>query len=318
MPQPRLKVLFAATAPIAVPSLIALSNVADIVGVLTAPDRASGRGLTLHESAIKSEAKKIGITSIIQPERLDTSARELVSELNADIMVVFAYGKIFGPKFLALFPMGSINLHPSSLPKYRGPSPLTTAILNGDNSFGISIQKVSLKVDEGDIVVSKDYPLDGKETSATLHDIAAKESAHLLSECWSNIESLLESATPQGESGISYCSMFSKDDGKIDWNSSAKIIEAKVRAYQPWPKAWTTYNGKKLFIYQAEYIESESFLGEVGSVIGVDLDRGIKVNCLEGILIIKELQIQAKKRMDWKVFYNGNKNIVNSQLGGIS
>lgn len=320
MNQNKLRVLFAGTSDIAVPSLQALNKIADIVGVLTSPDRRSGRGLSLHYSAVKEEALSLGISEIIQPEKLDSDARETIKKLNADIMVVFAYGKIFGPKFLALFSQGSINIHPSDLPRYRGPAPLMAAIINQDKAYGISIQKVALGVDCGDIVASNQYPLIGDETLSTLHSAAAINSAELLATVWPDILSLIKVAQPQDESKATHVSMIQKEEGLIDWTQSAQSIEAAIRAHQPWPKSWTFWNETKLFIYKAKCLSNEldATTSLPGSVVGIDSQGGIQVQCGIGIVEILELQLQSKKRLDCKTFYNGNRNIENSCFGGIS
>ena len=317
MSDSRLRIIFASSAPIALPFFSSLTKVGNVVALLTAVDRVSGRGLTLKESTIKLKAKELKIANILQPDKLDSSVREAIKLLKPDILVVFAYGKIFGPKFLSLFPKGGINLHPSLLPKYRGPAPISSAILNRDDSFGISLQKISLSVDEGDILISESYKLNLDETTDSLTQFVSLVSAKLIEQSWHDINNLLVSAQPQLTKGVSHTTLILKEDGEINWNKSADEIESMVRAYQPWPKAWSFFNGKKLFIFKSSFTLDVPTDFKPGTVLDFDSEKGLKVQCNKGFLFIEELQLQSKKRMDWKVFYNGNKSIIDSQLGGI-
>lgn len=320
MQNKKISIVFAGTAEIAVPTLRILSKIANILCVLTAPDRPAGRGLQLLSSPVKKTAQELQLENIYQPESLKSDARDFISNLpqKPDLLFVYAYGHIFGSKFLSLFPLGAINVHPSLLPLYRGPSPLVSAILSKDTFYGISIQKVALAVDSGDILYSQKYPLTGEESSLSLHEEAAVNSAQLVESIWDDLLDLLNKAIPQDESKVVFCHKIDKKDGLLDWKQSGKDLDAQIRAFQPWPKTWTTWKNQILYIYRAKFVKKNFFSSTeaVGKVIGIDSNEGIQVLCSDGVLIVKELQLQSKKRLDWKTFYNGNRDINETHLGG--
>lgn len=320
----QLKILFAASGSIAIPTFQELIKLTPHLALLTATDKPSGRGLQKVAPAMKVIAQEASLQTIFQFERLDKNAREAIKSFSPDLLISFSYGKIFGPQFLSCFPLGGINIHPSALPKYRGASPLSAAILNNDHEYGIAIQKIFLEVDSGDLLICKKYPLPPKSTTQSLTQEVSFQAAALLKEHWQNLLSLLEQATPQSEKGISFAPLIQKEEGLIDWNQSAKKIESAIRAFTPWPKSWTLWEGQNLYLYQAEAVPAEKSpqtqeyqVLPVGSVFGVDFAEGIQVKCKEGFLKVQELQLQSKKRLDWKTFINGNRKIIGAQLGGI-
>lgn len=300
-----------------------------IVGVLTNPPSAQGR----HSELIPTDVEKCardwneshGYTesdenaiAVFTPEHLDSACRDAIAKVTPDIFVCFAYGHIFGPKFLASFKLGGINLHPSLLPKYRGCTPVNQAILNGDRETGYSIQKIALATDEGDIIVQKKIPLDGTETAESLLHLSAEQGADSLHDvlCATAKSGALPPATPQsGEA--SYCDMIKKEDGKIDWNDSAKKIDARIRAYTPWPGCYTDCNGVQLRILKGGVDPTEHAQGgqKPGTVISYEKSRGILIQCGEGVYIATELQLQAKKAMDYKSFMNGARDFIGTVLG---
>lgn len=317
-----IRILFAASGSIAIPVFKTLISLTPHLALLTAPDKPSGRGLQMSFSPLKTIALESGIQPLFQFEKLDGEARNAVRAFSPDLLIAFSYGKIFGPQFLSCFPLGGINIHPSFLPKYRGASPLAAAILNDDSEYGIAIQKIFLEVDSGDLLLTQGYPLPHGATTESLTQLAGEEAAILLAEHWKELLFLLENATPQSEKGISFAPLIEKKSGFIDWNQSAKKIECAIRAFTPWPKAWTLWDNQNLYIYQAEAVSEKPASCEAyesipcGTVFGVDLEGGIQVKCREGFLRIQELQIQSKKRLDWKTFINGNRKIIGAQLGG--
>src|SRR5574344_104640 len=238
-----------------------------IVGVLTNPPSAQGR----HSELIPTDVEKCardwneshGYTesdenaiAVFTPEHLDSACRDAIAKVTPDIFVCFAYGHIFGPKFLSSFKLGGINLHPSLLPKYRGCTPVNAAILNCDKETGFSIQKIVLATDEGDILEQKKITLTGTETAESLLNYFAEEGGKslvkILSSTAQNNE--LPSSTPQ--SGVSsYCNMIKKDDGKINWSDTAEKIDAEIRAYTPWPGCFTDAKGVQLRILKARAAE---------------------------------------------------------------
>ncbi len=309
-----LKVLFAGTPEMAVPSLVAVAKQYPVVGVLTSPDQEVGRGRKTVPSPVKQKARELGLL-VITPEKLDGTVREQVGSLSPEILVVVAYGKIFGPRFLSLFPRGGINLHPSLLPRYRGPSPIPAAILGGDPATGITIQKLALQMDAGPILLQEVIPLNGTETTASLTELCAERGAELLLRVLEGIETGTVKEIPQDEDQATYCKLITKDDGKIQWSTPAVQIERMVRAYDPWPAAWTLYQGAVLKILKASVFHPSKKGEKEGKVIGVDKEKGILVQTGEGILAIHKLQLQARKVLDFASFLNGERDFIGSILG---
>lgn len=312
-----MRIIFAGSSDIGVLSLVKAASNFDVVGVLTNPDKVTGRGRKTTANPIKAKAMGIGI-EIIQPYTLGSDARREIKKLNPDILVVFAYGRIFGPKFLSLFPLGGVNVHPSLLPRYRGSSPIPTAILNGDTETGITVQRINLDMDTGAILNQQFISLTGEESTESLSSLASIKGAAILVKTLKEIDSGRVTEREQGESGISYCSKIVKEDGHIDWNESADRIDCKIRAYTPWPKAYTEFKEKKLMLLKGAVFKGETNLsGEPGRVLGFDKSAGILIQTGNGILAIKSLQLQSKKANDWKSFINGTQNFIGSVLGGV-
>ena len=325
-----MKILFAGTPEIAVPSLKVLSREFEIAGVLTAPDKISGRGRKITPSPVKKAALDLNL-KVLQPERLGRDAREETASLNADILVVFAYGKIFGPKFLDLFPLGGINMHPSALPKYRGPSPVTAVILAGEKETALTVQKIALKLDSGDIIRQTPFPLDGSETTESLTRKISESAPGELSAALKQIEQGQVNAVAQDESKATYCRIIVKEDGIIDWNKPASVLEREVRAYYPWPKSVTSLNGSVLTVLKAKVVlsgipdntveDSKWYNRSVyenavpGTVLGVDKLHGILIKTGRGVLGVLRLQLASRKPLDFKSFLNGVKMENGTVLG---
>ena len=306
----------------------------EIVGVLTNPPTAKGRHKELIPTPVALMAKQKGIREdfIYSFEHLDQNAREQVIKSNADILVCFAYGHIFGPKFLSMFKYGGINLHPSLLPKYRGCTPVNAAILNRDETTAITIQTVSLKMDEGDILSQKIINLNFTETATSLLETSALEGAKLITQILSkiNTENVLPIGTKQiGEA--SYTSIIKKGDAKIDFSQSVNSIDATVRAYYLEPGAFCfdsnnnsikilscvpcTFENIKSLNSSVTQEEIEEYINlPCGKVLKFDKPTGIWVKAADGIICIKSLQKQGKNVMSYKDFINGSRDFVGSVL----
>ena len=285
----------------------------EIAGVLSNPPTAKGRHKDLIPTPVAAFAESQGIP-VLTPAHLDGEARDAVRPLKADLLVCFAYGHIFGPKFLELFPFGGINLHPSLLPKYRGCTPVPAAILNRDKQTAVTIQTLGLKMDEGDILEQTVVELNGKETGESLLNYSAEEGAKLILEVIKkcNSEGKLPEGRPQsGEA--SYTGIITKEDGRINWNESAEVIEAKIRAYYPEPGCWCMENGLPLRILEAS-VFSGTFEGTAGTVLEFSKRDGILIKTGDGILAVKKLQRQGKNAMDYKSFMNGARNFIGTVL----
>ena len=313
-----MRIIFAGSPLIAVPSLISVSSEFNVVGVLTNPDKVTGRGRKIISNPVKAKAVELGLKIIEPVSTPGSNVRNEIKELNPDILVAFAYGRIFGPKFLSLFPLGGVNVHPSLLPRYRGSSPILTAILNGDNETGITVQRINLKMDTGAILNQESIPLSGKESTESLSNLASVKGSELLVKTLGEIESGRETEREQGEQGISYCSKIVKEDGLTDWNMSAVEIDRRIRAYTPWPTVYTQFKEKKLMLLEGDVFTKETDLsGEPGRVLGFDKSDGILIQTGNGVLAVRSLQLQSKKANDWKSFINGTQNFIGCVLGGV-
>ena len=329
-----MRVLFAGSPAIAVPAFESLfcelcrnENI-EAAALLTNTDTPKGRHRSgaagapipteTAEAALKIAAAAGLSFPILKPQKLDASVREEIAALKPDLLVSFAYGRIFGPKFLALFPLGGINIHPSLLPKYRGATPIQAAILNREKVTGITIQTLAPEMDAGDILMQEQFPLSGKETTGSLSEIMAEKAAAMLPEILSNIKKGTASRKPQNHNLASYCSLIVKDDAVINWNCGAVEIEAKIRAFDPWPVCRTIHNGRELLLLESDIKKSENCqdAGMPGLVLGTDKQDGILVQTGNGILAVKKLQYQAKKALMWQDFLNGARGFIGSQLGG--
>lgn len=285
----------------------------EIAGVLTNPPAPQGRHKELIPTSVARFAREKALP-VFMPEHLDAVLREQVAAVNPDILVCFAYGRIFGPKFLSLFRFGGINLHPSLLPKYRGCTPVNAAIRNMDCETGITVQKIVQGMDEGDILAQETVRLNGLETAGSLLSYSAEHGAVLL-------RSILEETSKSGrlppgtpQAGIpSYTGIITKEDGRIDWTHSAEEIDAQIRAYTPEPGCWTTEQGVPLRILAAHPADGGGN-ALPGTVVLFDRKQGILIQTGCGMLAVSMLQRQAKKAMDAVSFMNGVRGFVGTVL----
>jgi methionyl-tRNA formyltransferase len=320
-----MKILFAGSPLVAVPSLEALARLCGedprfrLAGVLTNPDARRGRGGGVAPTDVAAAAAGIG-TPLLKPERLDAAAREAVAALEPDLLVSFAYGRIFGPRFLGLFPLGGINVHPSLLPRHRGAAPIPAAILGRDRETGVSVQRLALEMDAGDILARERIPLHGRETALSLGALAAEKGAELLVSVIRDLELGRAVGTRQNDADATYCSRIGKDGGLIDWSEGAEELDAKIRALTPWPLCWTTHGERRLYLLEALPYTGGAVprdgAAAPGTALGIDGDFGILAQTGKGILALARLQYEAKKALPWRDFLNGARGFVGSRLGG--
>lgn len=332
-----MRLVFAGSPQIAVPTLQALvkqqleDGGMEVVAVLTNPDSRKGRKSNWEPTEVGAAAEVLRETLqnrgyrpfvILKPEKLDGSVREVIATLNPDLLVSYAYGHIFGPKFLGLFPKGGINIHPSLLPKYRGAAPIPAVILNRERETGITIQTLAPKMDAGDILIQERLPLSGRETTESLSHWAAQRGAELLLPVLRSLAEGTLQGIPQNDAEATYCSIISKEDGWINWNDRALDIDAKIRSYRPWPLCATHHAGQTLYILEAfpilrpeeELMSPLTESANPGTVLGVDKKAGILVQTGEGLLAVQRLQYATKKALDWASFLNGAKQFIGSKL----
>jgi methionyl-tRNA formyltransferase len=318
-----LSLVFAGSPAIAVPALrlIADSGYA-VAAVLTNPDTAKGRSAALTSTPVARCAEELGLP-IIKSARIDISVMDSVRQLSPSLLVTFAYGALFPLEFLALFPLGGINCHPSLLPKYRGAAPIQEAILKRDTVTGITIQYLAEKMDEGDIIIQEEIPLDGKETTESLGALAAERGAVLLVRAISLIERGAAERRRQKEGEASYCRKTGKEEGRIDWTRAAPEIDAQIRAFTPWPLCRTCAPEKELLILEAHTVAAETrteaentsvAATAPGTVIGVDNKEGILIQTGRGVLAATRLQWKSKKALNFRDFLNGAKGFIGTML----
>jgi methionyl-tRNA formyltransferase len=307
-----LRIVFMGSPQMAVPALEQLlKNKFNIVAVYTQPDRPAGRGQGLAASAVKETALKWGL-AIEQPESLKPA--EVLARLagyKPDVIVVCAYGQILTQSVIDLPPQKCLNVHYSLLPKHRGASPVMASVLAGDEYTGISIQIVRMKLDTGPLLASAAIPISPTDTTGTLSPKLSIIGAHLLQEAltgWMRGE-----ITPreQDESKASYFGQIKKEEGEINWTQPAVEIWRRIRAYQPWPGAYTYWKGKQLKITEAFPISGET--GEPGTVVDLG-NNGVGIITGNGILNVTGLQYEGKKAMPAKAFMQGQRDFTGSKL----
>lgn len=311
----KIRIIFAGTPDFAVPYFNALKNDVgfELMAVITQPDKPSGRNQELTPAPVKIAAIDSGL-KIIQPEKL-AGSQEIIEEIktiNADLLAVVAYGLIIPQAILDLFPRGAINVHPSLLPKYRGASPIQSAILSGEKETGISIMLMDAKMDHGPILKQVTVPLSGEETNESLHNQLAGLGAPLLIETINQY--LAEEIAPQEQKHdqATFCKTISKEDAQIKWQLSAQEIKQKIYAFYPWPATWTTWNGKRIKIFPPAQVIPETSGIKAGEVFLSDGKLAIMADA--GALILNKLQLEGKKESLSEEFLRGYPDIVGAML----
>ncbi|TFG81554.1 MAG: methionyl-tRNA formyltransferase [Spirochaetales bacterium] len=313
-----MRVLFAGSPEIAVPALEAIALRHQVVGVLSNPDAPKGRGLAVERTPIAARAAELlpGVP-ILTPARLGQVERDAVAALRPDVLAVFAYGHIFGPKFLGLFHLGGINAHPSLLPRWRGCAPIPYAIMHRDERTGVSVQRIAARMDAGEILAQTAFELTGSETTGSLSERCALLGAGMMADALDLLKEGTECGEPQDERQATYSAAISKDDGKIDFSTDVRDLYARVRAFDPWPGSWTTLNGDRLAVLAMEpHDDEDAALGVAhGTILRVDKFNGIMVKTGRGLAALKRLQLRGKKPLGFKEFSNGARGLEGTILG---
>ena len=301
------------TPDFAVPSLRALIESQDVVGVVTQPDRPAGRGRKLQRSPVKRIAEEAGIP-VYQPRSLRSEeAAEPLRAWQPDVVVVAAFGQILRPHVLDLPPHGCINVHASLLPRWRGASPIHHAILAGDAQSGITLMQMDEGLDTGPMYVQEAIPIGETETSATLHDRLAQLGAEMVKAHLDSILSGRITARPQDDDQATYAPMIKKEAGRIAWQGSAAAIDRQIRAMTPWPGAFTYWDGQLLKILQARPLANRSFDTLPGTV-RVANHEALLVQTGDGLLQLEELQLAGKLPLDAATFLNGRPQFSGAHL----
>ncbi len=295
-----MKLIFAGTPDFAARSLKAVLAAGHQVElVLTQPDRPSGRGMTLRPSPVKEVAIASGI-DVFQPSTLkDPVAQERVRAVQADVMVVAAYGLILPQVVLDMPRFGCINIHASLLPRWRGAAPIQRAILAGDAESGVCIMQMEAGLDTGPVLLSGNVPISSDETAGSLHDKLAELGARLIVDTLARLPIV---SVPQSENGVTYAAKIEKSEAQLDWRLPALQLERRIRAFNPFPGAAGTLDGVAVKVWRAEVVPVAAVPGTV-----VSADRtGIVVACGEGGLCVAELQKAGGKRLPVAQFLAGH------------
>ena len=304
------KVIFAGTPDFAADALRAIAEAGfDIPLVLTQPDRPKGRGMKLQASPVKETALELGF-QVAQPESLKSeSAQEMLRAVEADIMVVAAYGLLLPQAVLDIPRHGCLNIHASLLPRWRGAAPIQRAIEAGDSETGICIMQMDAGLDTGAVISRHPCPILPNDNAQTLHDKLVEIGARAIVADLQHYSQ--RNSQPQPEHGITYAHKLSKADAQIDWSQPAEAIERRIRAFNPVPGAWRDYHGKPLKIWAAQAYPAN---GAAGSVLQAD-KNGIQVACGSGSLLIQTLQPAGSARMEVAAFLAGHPVAVGSRFG---
>jgi len=299
------KIVFFGTPDFAVPSLeLLITRKETIAAVVTQPDRPVGRGQKLKFSPIKKLARESGLT-VLQPEKAGSpDFIEVLKALSPDLAVVVAYGQIFPKALLKIPKNGFINVHSSLLPRYRGAAPINRAIINGDTETGVTIMQLDEGMDTGDILLQEKIKIDSCENAASLHDRLAMSGAILLGRSLDLLKQNRWRPVAQNHEEATYATMLKKEDGRIDWHLPADILYNRIRGMTPWPGCFTHLDKKLFKIHSAEKTDTkhEALPGQVLSVS----DNGIAVAAGKGALLLKEVQLEGKKRMSASDFIKGH------------
>jgi len=299
-----MRILFMGTPDFSVPTLECLANSRhEVIGVVTQPDKPKGRGNTLAMPPVKVKALELGIP-VYQPVKIRSAEYvELLGELKPDVAVVIAFGQILTKEVLDIPVYGCVNIHASLLPKYRGAAPIQWAVINGEKETGITTMMMDEGIDTGDMLEKLVIAVDPKETGGSLFDKLSLAGSELILSTLDKLEQGTLRPTPQGEEHVSYVKMIQKSMGDIDWTLDAVSIERLIRGLNPWPSAYTRWNGRVLKIWDAEVL-TEEYEGVCGQVAAIEKDR-LLIKTGKGTLAIRSLQPEGKKRMEADAFLRG-------------
>ena len=288
----------------------------DVAAVVTPPDRPRGRGRQPEAPPVKEAALTLGLP-VLQPANLRREA--VVAQLAAlepSVMVVAAYGKLLPPAVLSLAPHGCLNLHPSLLPRHRGPSPVATAILEGDERTGTSLMLLDEGMDTGPVIARRELQLEGNERAGQLTERLFLLGAGLLSD---NLQQWMDgalAAQPQEDALATLSRKLERSDGWMDWSLPAEALARRCRAFDPWPGLHTEWEGRTLKILQAEALPLEDTGTELAGQVVSTAGKRAHVATGRGVLSLERVQLEGRKAVSGEDFLNGHPDIVGARLGG--
>jgi methionyl-tRNA formyltransferase len=312
-----LKVLFLGTSEFALPALEnLLGSSHEVLAVVTQPDRPKGRGQKLFPSAIKSLALAQNLP-LFQPEKIrDPASLEILQSFRPDLIVVVAYGQILSSSVLSIPPRGCVNVHASLLPQHRGAAPIPWAILNGETRTGVTTMFMDAGMDTGPILLTAETAIDQEDTAGTLHDRLSRMGADLLRQTLDGLEKGQIPPRPQDLSQATYAPKIDKEAGRINWDHPARKLFNFLRAFDPWPGAFTFWNGHVLKLFRPRFPEErEEDVREVsGTIILVGL-ADLHIATGQGYLSVRELQLANRPRMGVAEFLRGHPLQAGVRLG---
>lgn len=309
-----MRVIFMGTPDFAVGALESIIKAGhEVVLVVTQEDKPKGRGKEIQYTPVKECAIKHNI-EVYQPHRVKTEESVAkLKEYNADVFVVAAYGQILSKEILDMPKHGCVNIHASILPKYRGAAPIQWSIIDGEKVTGVTTQMMAEGIDTGDILDVLKVEIADDETGGSLFDKLTEAGSEIILETLKKLENGTATRTPQDDSQSSYAKMLDKKLGDIDFTKSAEEIERLVRGLNPWPSAYTRYNGKTLKIWKAEVIDND-YAGECGQIVD-KTKKAVIIKTGEGALAVTELQPEGKKRMTTEAYMCGADFEIGKLLG---
>lgn len=299
-----MKVIFAGTPDFAAAALTAIATAGfEIPLVLTQPDRPKGRGMQLQPSPVKQTALDLNLR-VEQPAKLrgNDEALQMLRDVNADVMVVAAYGLILPQEVLDIPKHGCLNIHASLLPRWRGAAPIQRAIEAGDDETGVCIMQMDAGLDTGAVVSEHRYTITPTDTANEVHDALMNLGATAIVADLHHLQSAGSlHAVPQSENGVTYAQKLSKDEAQINWQEPAEMVARKIRAFNPVPAAWTLWQGQPMKIWAAHVVAQN---GVAGTILAAN-SEGIVVACGTDAICITELQAAGSKRMTANAFLAG-------------
>jgi methionyl-tRNA formyltransferase len=309
-----LKVLFLGTAEFACPTLEALlASRHELMGVVTQPDRPKGRGQKRIPTPVRSIALRAHLP-VYQPEKIrDPAFLKILESLRPELMVVAAYGQILSADLLAVPPRGCVNVHGSLLPKYRGAAPIVRAILGGENRTGITTMFMDPGMDTGPILLTEETEIGEEDTAGTLHDRLARIGARLLLLTLEGLEQSALAPQPQDHSRATLAPKIEKEEARILWDAPARQVFNQIRAFDPWPGAFTSWTGRTLKVFRPGLIDAEG-IDAPGTVLDASAE-GIRIASARGNLLIREVQMESRPRMKVSDFLRGNPLAAGVRLG---
>ena len=312
------RIVFLGTSDFSVPVLEALVAAHEVVAVYTQPDRPSGRGLRSEPSSVKRKAVELGLP-VLQPARLrEPGVVDVLSGFKAEVVVVAAYGQILPNAVLAVPPKGCLNVHPSLLPRYRGPSPIQASILSGDPETGVTVMLMDEGMDSGPLLAQRRYELPGEMAAGALTRTLAHQGSELL---LAILPSWLDGKVMphlQAEAEVTFCHMFTKADGAINWGLSALELDRRVRAFNPWPGCFTSWRGRRLLIHEAiPFLDAGG--GVPGRVVATTGRPGVEIGVEtgQGVLGLVRVQLEGKRPMLAGEFVRGQRDFLGAVLPGL-